>query len=247
MGILTFAFLTFYTQDLRSSLVEPLYETLPDTLNNIDTRTQNMFSFGVIPFFDIIRAWNLNILKSYTINWNSDSGTSLGVMSMRKIAQSPNAFAILERETYYQEILRLQSIIKNISSLKLSDGNLAWQWRLSQQDSGCNIKTIVYHKYQEWQESLNMFMLKLNVGKLLAKLKLDLKSSYLQDGDILYPSKQVIVKYEYEKNPHRLDDITLGKQKITTSGDFTILFISMAALLLFYGARIITKFLRFEF
>ncbi len=41
-----FAISTFYSQDLRSSTIEPQYESLPDRLSDVNTRQQYVIPFG---------------------------------------------------------------------------------------------------------------------------------------------------------------------------------------------------------
>ena len=155
-----FAFNTFYSQDLRSSTIEPLFEKLPNKLHEIDTRTQNVASLGLIPFFDFAKTWNLLVLKTFDIDESDmtdylfqNLGWSPRSIALHRMTKSPNYFALLEKGAFYSGIL------------PYVDPAL-WQWRLSNEVNHYIMKCFVYRKYEVWREAFNLLTLHITVSLL---------------------------------------------------------------------------------
>ncbi len=54
-----------YNQGLVSSTIEPDYEKLPNTLDDIKTQYQQVIKYGPSPNMEVLYAWNSHILGTY--------------------------------------------------------------------------------------------------------------------------------------------------------------------------------------
>ncbi len=161
-ALTVFFFSLFYNQDLRSSTIEPLYEILPDTLSDIDTRTQNVFMMGSAPFFEMTRRWNLIVLDTYKtyeacLKYHiADADCEILYMAFFRSAASNNYFALVSKEIYYNSLLNMKSILHDYSPYKLE--NDGWQWRLSSKISRYSFHGIAYTKNRCIIIRLNILM-----------------------------------------------------------------------------------------
>ena len=73
MILFYYIFYITYNQALVSSTIEPEYEKMPNTLDNIKTQYQHVMNFGPAPNMDILIAWNTHILKSFNIIQSKNS------------------------------------------------------------------------------------------------------------------------------------------------------------------------------
>ena len=159
-----FTFLTFFSQDLRSSTIEPWYERLPIELSQVNWRSQSLVNVGSAPFMHYLQLWNINIMKSY---YDLEKFESLqqenvfdSVHAMENMAVNPNYFMVVEKESYESDVLWLHHFgLKG----KLSDGQ--WEWRMSPKVSGFIMEGVIFPKYKTFSEPLCLFIMKLLVSK----------------------------------------------------------------------------------
>ena len=187
-AIAFFSFSTFFSQDLRSSIIEPWYEQLPDVLQEVNLNSQGLTLITKIPYLKHVSQWNSNnhsgqdeksyleSLRSYKMNNTIcvDSDCNLVQNTLMKMARDPNAFMVVEKDVYTKEILKLQDFIKGTKGLK---GR--WEWRMSPKVSGYIMEGGMFKKYQIWSEPLKLHILKLSVSVMRATPNMIRFSSYL--------------------------------------------------------------------
>ncbi len=157
-------------------MIEPLYEKLPDRVDQVDTRLQNLEIFGKMPFFRHIILYNFLHLKSQWFeNYEPiceekrrNFYCELPYIMFQRMAKSPNYFVLVEKEYYDKYLLPMQKEVDDgiLSSVRGTDGSWAWEWRLSTKVSQTVLKAAIFPKY-EWQlaERLNNFFYKLTVNE----------------------------------------------------------------------------------
>ena len=170
LSVLILAFSVIYNQDLRSSAIEPWYENLPQTLSEVNMRSQSLVSFGRIPSIAHIFYWNKFVLKSYEMDMKQadiclDYGCQMIVHAMKRMAKDPNYFMLLSKDSYYTDVLRFNGYNRFNSLGSLNDGR--WEWKFSPKVSSYINSGVVYRKYQKWAETLNLLILKQMVCELL--------------------------------------------------------------------------------
>ncbi len=229
LGALTLLmFNTFYQQDLRSSTIEPLYETLPEELQQVDTRTQNLANVGRIPFFEDIVPWNRIKLDTYKVDEKtSDLDRATGHLQMisilQRMAESPNYFAIMAKQDFYANLLQFYKGNNGLSEA------LPWQWKFSPKVSNWILKGFVAPKYRNWQEPFNYFLLRVT------------------ESNLFHPYESFIVTFDHKRNPYRDDDWTIGNKKITQGDDTHSLFMWTIAGLQFTGLVLLAEIVRAKY
>ena len=152
LGLVTFFFFSvFYNQDLRSSTIEPLYEVLPKQLSEVNTRTQSVVGYESVPYFEMIRRWNMRILNTYNfLHQTCDKhkkkckNEDMLYSIFRNMAESNNYFALIGKEKYFKYILSKRSFWENTQR----DGSLIWLWKLSSKVSRQALESIAHLKHR---------------------------------------------------------------------------------------------------
>ncbi len=155
-SLVFFCFSLFYNQDLRSATIEPLYEKLPDHLEEVDIQTQNLFTIGLVPFFDSISIWNLFVLDTLSVDLNDfycihdTTACTMPFIALWRMAKSPNYFTMISKHMYYTSLVKIRNVISqsHFSPLRYDDGTFAWQWRLSAKVSRQRMETIIVFKHR---------------------------------------------------------------------------------------------------
>ncbi len=87
--MINFSFVVLYGQDLISSTLEPLSEFMPNSLQEVNTRSQHIMVFQNVPLYKVIQHWNYHILNTYnrseyfTESYTLGSSLQLGVIKSR--------------------------------------------------------------------------------------------------------------------------------------------------------------------
>ena len=154
MAILAYLFLIMYQQDMLSSIVEPILETMPDTFEEIRTRDQRVYQLGHFPLFYINEDVNQHLLKTeYAV-------TTPGLFALfNRIAKDPNFFIMLYKRTFLDEIAN--------PSLSLMQNFDEWLFRLSEKEIGNFALIYIARKYEPWVQLFNLLVLKIIEGDLL--------------------------------------------------------------------------------
>ena len=93
------------------------------------------------------------------------NGDDVTYAILRRIASSPNYFAIVEKQRYYLDVLaHLESMRQCKLSSEQFEKTLNWELRLSPKESGTIIQGVAFRKYQPWTRQLNMDLLRVQVG-----------------------------------------------------------------------------------
>ncbi len=151
--LMIFTLALFYGQDLRSATIEPYFERLPMALEDIDTRSHHVANLEILPFFSLLNRWNRDRLLTYEFDYE-DLLISEAHGVMRRMAESPNYFAVVSRELYFDKILNYKDFI-------LGHGH--WPWRLSKKVSSTYFHGVMFPKYQPWNEQLKLKLLMIQV------------------------------------------------------------------------------------